>query len=140
MTPPRRSSSLMDRLAASVRAGYDADRRAHPERFTGAPDGLGPDFLFVENVARMLACNVDFVRRIPRQELPASKRGSRLIYQRADVEAYNRAGREDGSSRHVASRKPAVQRVAIDRVGKSTTPVTFDPISHVRALMKDVRS
>ncbi len=50
--------SLVDRLGASVRASYEADRRDNPHRFAGSSDGLGNEFLFVENVARMLGCGV----------------------------------------------------------------------------------
>lgn len=121
--------ALLDRVGAATLAAYDRDRHDAPHRFTSSPDGLGPDFLFVENVARLLACNVDHVRRIPRADLPASKVGNRLIYARADVEAYIKGRRNDGASRHVANRK-------LQRVAPKSEPqnATFDPVALARKL------
>jgi len=136
MTKPPRIP-LMERIAQATLHAYDADRRANPERFTNAPDGLGPDFLFVENVARMLACSVDHVRRIPRQALPASKVGNRLIYQRVDVEAYIRAQRDGGTRRYVASRK--LQPVANTSAAQSDQDADLDPVAFVGRLLESLK-
>ncbi|MBX5221281.1 helix-turn-helix domain-containing protein [Rhizobium sp. NLR8a] len=138
MSKGKMHTGLLDRLGASVRASYEVDRRDNPHCFTGSHDGLGNEFLFVENVARMLGCGVDFVRRIPRAELPASKVGARLIYRRADVVAFVTARRSLGSgakmepSRKVrtpVAREP-LQLVAPEKAG------SFDPVSYVRSLTK----
>ncbi|MEJ7013257.1 helix-turn-helix domain-containing protein [Sinorhizobium meliloti] len=130
--------NLLDRLGAFVWASYEADRRDNPHRFVGSPDGLGSEFLFVENVARMLGCGVDFVRRIPRGELPASKIGARLIYRRADVVDFINSRRDQGAGaklvparkvRTPVAREP-LQLVASDKGG------SFDPMSYVRSLTK----
>lgn len=110
-----------------------------PHKFTGAPDGLGPDFLFVENVARLLACNVDFVRRIPRSELPASKIGTRLVYARADVLAYIAARRDAGSHRFVsdrAQRTPSAQRETSASEPHGPAQAQFDPVARAKALTR----
>ncbi|PLU23637.1 hypothetical protein BMJ29_04510 [Sinorhizobium medicae] len=129
---------LLDKLGASVRASYEADRRANPHWFIGSPDGLGSEFLFVENVARMLGCGVDFIRRVPRSELPASKIGARLIYRRADVVDFINLRRDQGAGaklvparkvRTPVEREP-LQRVAPEKAGP------FDPVSYVRSLTK----
>ncbi|RVN00453.1 DNA-binding protein [Sinorhizobium meliloti] len=130
--------SLLDRLGASVRASYEADRRDNPHRFVGSSDGLGNEFLFVENVARMLGCGVDYIRRIPRAELPASKIGARLIYRRADVVAFINSRRDQGTgAKLVPARKvrtpvalAPLQLVAPEKGG------SFDPVSYVRSLTK----
>ena len=117
-------------------AGYLEDRARNPDRYLASPDGLGPDFLFVENVARMLGCNVDFVRRIPRADLPASRRGQRRIYSRADVEAYILAGRDAGTTRYVADRAPRKSRVTASPTGDAS-PATFDPLEYIRQPAKE---
>ncbi|AYG60424.1 DNA-binding protein [Rhizobium jaguaris] len=134
----RSMAGLLDRLGVSVRGSYEVDRRNNPHRFTGSSDGLGGDFLFVENVARMLGCGVDFVRRIPRSELPASKIGARLIYRRSDVVVFITSRRDQGGGARVVparkmrtpvAREP-VQLVAPEKAG------SFDPVSYVRTLTK----
>lgn len=119
--------------AELVRKGYDEDRARNPDRYLASPDGLGSDFLFVENVARMLGCNVDFVRRISRADLPASRRGQRLIYSRADVEGYILAGQDTGAGRYVANRKPGSRPT----VALSGEAAPFDPAAYARSLAKD---
>ena len=119
-------------------AGYLEDRAQNPDRYLSSPDGLGPDFLFVENVARMLSVNVDFVRRIPRAELPASKRGQRRIYSRADVEAYILAGRDTGAARYVADRAPGKRGATVSP--DAAAPAGFDPRAEVRRLLKGKES
>jgi len=130
--------NLLSRLATSARVHHEVDRRENPHRFISSPDGLGSEFLFVENVARMLGCGVDFVRRIPRSELPASKIGARLIYRRADVVAFINSRRDQGAGaklvlarevRTPVAREP-LQLVAPER-GE-----TFDPVRYVRSLTK----
>jgi hypothetical protein len=129
--------ALLDRASLLVRSSYDEDRRRNPHRYLHGPDGSGGAFLFVENVAWMLGCGVDFVRRIPRQELPASKIGQRVLYAREDVESYVRSKRV-GSTGHRYVRHSPLQRVAksacspIDRL---EIPSTFDPVGKVTALL-----
>lgn len=132
-------TGLIDRLAASVRASYEADRRRNPHCFVGSPDGLGSEFLFVENVARMLGSSVDFVRRIPRSELPAAKIGARVIYRRQDVAAFITSRRDSGrGGKLVPSRmqrlsgKGSKLQLVAPRAGGS-----FDPVRHVRNLVNE---
>lgn len=113
------------------------ERAKNPHQHLTAPDGLGRDFLYVQNVAAMLDCNVDFVRRIPRSELPASKRGQRRIYARADVEAYILAGRDSGTARYVSERKPGKRGASATVSPDTTAPVPFDPAAFARSLTKD---
>jgi hypothetical protein len=128
----RSPPSLMDRIAAITVAHYEKDRRENPHRFTCSPDGLGTADLFVENVARMVGCNVDFIRRISRQSLPASRVGQRLIYARADVEAYIRAQRETGNSRQVGTRKlQHVAKTSHSQGDMGSALGDFDPVAFV---------
>lgn len=113
------------------------ERAKNPHRYLDAPDGLGRDFLFAENVAAMLNCNVDFVRRIPRSELPASKRGQRRMYARADVEAYILAGRDSGTARYVPERKPGKRGACATVSTDEAAPVAFDPAAFARSLAKE---
>lgn len=115
-----------------VRKLHDDDRAKNPHRFINEPDGLGPDFFFIENVAAMLACSVDFVRRIPRFELPASRRGQRLIYSRADIEAYILAGRDTGTARYVTDRKSS-SRATVALPGEAAP---FDIAAYARSRAK----
>jgi hypothetical protein len=122
------NGGLLRSLGQTLRALDDADRKANPHRFIGERDGLGPDFLFVENVARMLGCNVDHVRRIPRHALPASRVGQRLIYDRTDVQSYVRSLRDVGTA-------PVQQFHSLglaSRVAEQAQPATFDPLAIVR--------
>lgn len=114
----------------------DEDRSRNPDRFLGEPDGLGPDFLFVENVARMLGCNVDFVRRIPRADLPASKVGQRLIYSREAIDNYMKSRRGNPTRRFVPSRAPGRYRATV-----APAPVArgFDPVAFARSLAKEAK-
>lgn len=118
-----------------VRKSYDDDRARHPYRFINDPDGLGTDFLFVENVAAMLSVNVDFVRRIPRVYLPASRAGQRLIYAREDVEKYIGSRRDAGTARYVADRAPSKRGATV--ASGDAAPVAFDPAAFARSLAKD---
>ena len=98
-----RRASLLDKLARSVRLAYDEDRRNNPHRFIEP----GAEILFVENVAQLLGCGLDHVRRIPRNELPARREGARLLYLRADVIAYVRSSRDRSTAvQHVAPLTP----------------------------------
>jgi hypothetical protein len=45
-------------------------------------------FLTIEDVAKILRCSIDRVRRIPKSELPYSRPGKMNIYRLADVDAY----------------------------------------------------
>jgi hypothetical protein len=138
--PVRGMMGLLNNLANAVTAAHDRDRKDNPHRFTGAPDGLGPDLLFVENVARMLACNVDHVRRISRAELPASRVGNRLIYARADVEAYIASKLDTGAARFIPVRdqhQRSAQPEKRTRALPSPATPTFDPVARAKALISN---
>ncbi|MGO8468027.1 helix-turn-helix domain-containing protein [Rhizobium leguminosarum] len=112
------------------------DRVRHPDRFIGSPDGAGPHFLFAENVAHLLGCNIDLVRRIPRRELPASKVGARLIYQRSDLEAFIRSRRDSGFEPRIVSARKGRAGISGHQVqsaaGKLQEPL--DPVAYARSL------
>lgn len=128
--------AVLASLCKSIVAWEAHDRVRHPYRFIGSPDGAGPHFLFAENVAHLLGCNIDLVRRIPRSELPASKVGARVVYQRSDVEAFIRSRRDSGFEPHIVSARKGhtvtsghqIQPVA----GKLQEP--FDPVAYARSL------
>ena len=106
-----------------LRAQFDEDRRKHPYRYVDVNSGPCP--LFVENVAQMLGCHVDFVRRIPRKQLPASRVGRRVIYLREDVLRYIASKmRVSGPCGHPQATNFAV--LAPDHSGRDPQP--FDPI------------
>ena len=108
--------------AELVRQGFERDRAAHPDRFI---DPASPT-LFAENVAAMLGCHLDTVRRIPRDQLPATRVGNRVVYLQDDVTRYVRNRREHGKS---------VQPVApLPPMGAA--PSTFDPVANARRLTK----
>jgi excisionase family DNA binding protein len=134
--------ALLDRASLVVRSSYDEDRRRNPHRYLYGPDGSGGAFLFVENVARMLGCGADFVRRIPREELPASRVGQRVLYAREDVESYVRSKRVGSTTRRCV-RRLSLQRVA--KSGRKTVDCsevssTFDPVGKVTALLAGKKS
>jgi hypothetical protein len=136
------AATLLDRISDLVVAKYDTDRRESPYRFIGSPDGLGPSYLFVENVAHMLGCGVDYVRRIPRTELPASKVGARVIYQRSDVAAFIASRRDQGTAaKLVPARKlrMPIERKHLQLVATEKAD-SFDPVSFVRSLTKREKS
>lgn len=118
--------------AELVRRSYDEDRARNPHRYLSEADGLGADLLFVENVAAMLACNVDHVRRIPRQDLPASRAGQRVIYTREDVEAYIRSRCDTGTARYVADRVPSKRGATV--ASDDAARAAFDPAAFARSL------
>lgn len=119
-TASARPRGLLANLCDGVRRLDEEDRRRHPYAFV-APDG---DVLFVENVARLLGASLDTVRRIPRDQLPATRVGNRVIYLREDVVRYVRNRRDDGAS---------VQPVApLPRTGAATS--TYDPVAHARGV------
>lgn len=72
--------------AVLMQRSFDKLRKEQPHRFVTSSDNI----LFVENVAHMLGCGVDHVRRISKSELPAAKIGKRSTYLRSDVENYVR--------------------------------------------------
>lgn len=111
----------------------ESERKRAPYRFINAVDGIGRSHLFVENVAAMLGCSVDFVRRIPATELPKSRIGQRAIYARTDVKAFIASRRDDGSSRYVPERKPADRPAAADA---ARSIIAFDPIGYSESLLK----
>lgn len=114
-----------------IRSLSDMDRQRNPHLYLNSPDGLGPKWLFVENVAAMLDCTVDFVRRISRRELPAGRIGKRMIYSRADVDEFIAGKIRTANARFVSvrkSRSPALSTAAPDVPASS-----FDPISTIRA-------
>lgn len=55
------------------------------------PEVIDQDILTVDQVAKLLRCSVDTVRRIPREELPAYQGpGKWVLYLRADLIQYLR--------------------------------------------------
>lgn len=118
-----RKRGLLASLARSVKRSHDNLRQAEPHRFVSSNDG----HMFVENVAQMLGCSVDTVRRIPRSELPASKPGKRVLYLKEDVIDYIRQN-HDVSSARVTFRKQ--QEAAPDK----SEP--FDPVAMLRKRSK----
>lgn len=73
-------------------------------------------FLTVEQVAALLHCSVDNVRRIPRDELPYAKPGRRCIYRAEDVDAFVR-GRRIATARQ--ARGSATARALLDSLADS---------------------
>ncbi|TIM70995.1 MAG: helix-turn-helix domain-containing protein [Mesorhizobium sp.] len=135
----RAPGTLLENLAARVRTAYDLDRKQNPGRFLADADGLGRDYLFAENVARMLGCSLDFVRRIPRHRLPVSKIGQRAIYSKADVQAFilseravaTRPMKDDNWSRPVQR----VAKIGSRSLGRPKSIDVFDPVLHVQRLL-----
>ena len=72
-----------------LKRSTDNLRKNEPHRFVTPSDNV----LFIENVANMLGCGVDHVRRIPKHELPVAKIGKRVTFLREDVENYVRRQR-----------------------------------------------
>jgi hypothetical protein len=69
-------------LLQTLKNRLDENRKLEPWRYV-PPDA---PIIFIENVAQMLGCSIDTVRRIPRNQLPARRGASkRLLYLRADV-------------------------------------------------------
>lgn len=73
------------------------DRRKRPYLYTKPTD----DILYIQNVAELLGCSVDHVRRIPRRELPAARVGPRLQFLREDVIALLRRRRDTGDGKKI---------------------------------------
>jgi hypothetical protein len=72
-------------LLQTLKNALDEDRKQEPWRYVS----LDAPIIFIENVAQMLGCSIDTVRRIPRYQLPARRGASkRLLYLRADVVKY----------------------------------------------------
>ncbi|TCL91858.1 helix-turn-helix protein [Rhizobium sp. PP-WC-2G-219] len=117
-----------------IRRFDDRDRQLNPHRYVGAVDGLGPDWLFVENVAAMLGTTVDFIRRIKRVELPAATVGRRVVYARADVHAYIESRIQRSSRNYVPDRKLRVVTNEADKAEMVSGALSFDPIAKVLAL------
>lgn len=117
-----------------IRRFDDRDRQLNPHRYVGAVDGLGPDRLFVENVAAMLGTTVDFIRRISREELPAAVIGKRVVYARTDIDAYIDGRIQRSSRNYVPDGK---LRGVPSEAGKAETGADapfFDPVAKVLAL------
>jgi hypothetical protein len=119
------------RIREAERAAYDRDRHANPHRYVD--EAVGP--LYIENVAHLLAVNRDFVRRISRLELPASRVGQRLVYARADVDRYILSRRDAGQARYVPDRSPRkpIVKSTISVDGASTLILPWDPVKARRA-------
>ena len=75
---------LFAKYSRKLKERNEEMRKQHPYMFVTPTDNI----IFVENVANMLGCGIDHVRRIPKLELPTSKTGRRLNYLREDVENY----------------------------------------------------
>lgn len=113
-----------------LRGLIDRDRQRNPHLYLTAPDGLGPNYLYIENVALMLGCTTDYVRRISRAELPAAKVGKRVIYPRAAVEAFiERRIIASDSLCLVPDRKPRAGQL---RVVSNDVAEAFDPVATFR--------
>lgn len=111
-----------DRILAASRAAREAalsDRRKSPQLYAEQNGTV----LFVENVAALLGCSLDYVRRIPRQQLPAARCGPRLQYLREDVEAYVRRNRNRGEGQRVG-REETGARAAVSLDTDATDLVT----------------
>ena len=113
--------------AEFIRALGDEDRRKHPYRYVDVNSGSCP--LFVENVAQILGCNVDFVRRIPRTELPVSRVGRRLLYLREDVLQYIATKKRGGMS---PGQPPAANSAVLLTSAALQEAKIFDPIRLVK--------
>jgi hypothetical protein len=105
----------------AVREHQAKVRREKPYLFVTATDEL----LFIENVAELLFCGEDKVRRIPRSELPAVRTGKRLQYLRADVLKYASAQRDHGGRISEEARGR--------RVVAAEPASAFDPIAELNA-------
>lgn len=114
--------SLFRLVSASQRLKEEL-RRREPHRFVTSAD----DVLFVENVAHMLGCSVDHVRRIPRIELPTSRQGRRVVYLREDVVNYIRRHRNSG---------PRLRHEKALWSDKSDADGNYDPVAAVRCRPK----
>ena len=58
---------------------------------------LDPDILVIEDVARLLHCSVDTLRRVPKEELPAYRGpGRKHLYLREDIIRFVRCRRITG--------------------------------------------
>ena len=136
-------TALLDRTSDLVHRSYEQDRKRNPYRYVGTCDAPANEFLFVENVAWKLGCGVDHVRRIPRQELPASKIGQRMLYAREDVINYIRSKRTGGPIADRQVRRLSLQPVAKShavRDGHGADLSTFDPVGKVSALLAVTRN
>lgn len=77
---------------ADLLAANDARLRAtHPQLY------WDQDVLVVEQVAHLMRCSLDTVRRIPREDLPYSRPGKLNLYFREDVLRYIRTRRIERS-------------------------------------------
>ncbi|MGO6851065.1 MULTISPECIES: helix-turn-helix domain-containing protein [Rhizobium] len=121
-------------LIERMRRFDDRDRQLNPHRYVGAVDGLGPNWLFVENVAAMLGTTVDFIRRISREELPAAIVGKRVVYARADIDAYIERRMQRSSRHYVPARKLRVVSREAGSVQNVLDEAPFDPVAKVLAL------
>lgn len=90
-----------------------------------------PDVLFVEDVAQMLRCSVDQVRRIPRSDLPAYEGpGKHLLYLREDVIRYVRSRPRKGAADLAGQSTKGTKR---RNASKNGAPV-FDCTAVIRRL------
>ena len=121
-------------LIERMRKFDDRDRQLHPHRYVNAVDGLGPNWLFVENAAAMLGATVDFVRRISREELPAAIVGKRVIYARTDIDAYITQRIQRASRHYVPDKKLRVVSGEAGSIESAARGATFDPVAKVLAV------
>lgn len=120
-------------LVERIRRFDDRDRQLNPHRYVGEVDGLGPNWLFVENVAAMLGTTVDFIRRISREELPAAIVGKRVVYARADIDAYIERRIQRTSRHYVPDRKLRVIASETGGIRGVSDEASFDPVAKVLA-------
>lgn len=133
-TKPDRGQSARPNRIDLIRRFDDRDRQLNPHRYLGAVDGLGPNWLFVENVASMLGTTVDFIRRISREELPAAVVGKRVVYARADVDAYIERRIQRSSRNYVPHRKLRIVEKEPDKREVPSGASSFDPVAKVLGL------
>lgn len=112
----------VQQLSMRLKKSEGEARRKRPYLYVKPTD----DLLFVENVAQLLGCSIDYVRRIPRRELPAARCGARLQYLRDDVLAFVRRHRDLGQQ-HASDMR------ALRNQPPSTLPEDgYDPVADAR--------
>lgn len=129
MTERISRAEKMRRIIRQQREQLAADRRKRPHLFVQP----GDDILYVENVAELLGCSVDYVRRIPRRELPAARCGPRLQFLREDVIAFLRRRRDLGQGRKVDLRTPSSSPTA------AIDAAEFDIVARTRAKLEKAK-
>ncbi|MFC7292588.1 helix-turn-helix domain-containing protein [Hirschia litorea] len=101
------------------------ERKKDPSRFTSTSD----DRLYVENVAELLGCSVQTVRRIPKAHLSPAKIGRRSVYLRQDVINY------------ISYKSKFFPTVANATPNPASPPTnTFDPVLFLKQSQKSTKT